>query len=86
MTFGLLVITLETLRPLTCSSFPFPFACIFTETHISYGFDAYPNGFDCTKPEVWKELPDYFVWAHAANAPWNVMFLPEFQGEYWFIP
>ena len=24
-----------------------------------YGFDAYPQGFDCKDPDIWRNLPDY---------------------------
>ncbi|PSS38122.1 hypothetical protein PHLCEN_2v29 [Hermanssonia centrifuga] len=45
-----------------------------------YGFDAYPNGFDCANPSQWSELPNYFVSAHESSAPWAPMYLPEYQG------
>ncbi|KAG6823207.1 hypothetical protein H0H87_001603, partial [Tephrocybe sp. NHM501043] len=47
-----------------------------------YGYDSYPNGFDCANPTVWKTdaVPEYFFDAHLGinpNAP-NAVY--EFQG------
>jgi hypothetical protein len=55
---------------------------VITPKWISYryGFDAYPGGFDCQHPEVMTELPNYFVSALDAVAPWAFMYLAEFQG------
>ncbi len=43
-----------------------------------YGFDAYPQGFDCRDPQAWRNLPDYsWVRQWVPNTP---MMMPEAQG------
>ncbi|MFJ9379540.1 beta-galactosidase [Streptomyces sp. NPDC101455] len=43
-----------------------------------YGFDAYPQGFDCSDPDAWKNLPDYsYVNAFKPESP---LLIPEAQG------
>ncbi|MER7690327.1 beta-galactosidase [Streptomyces sp. NPDC097610] len=43
-----------------------------------YGFDAYPQGFDCANPDAWKDLPDYsYVKAWKPGSP---LIIPEAQG------
>ncbi|MDX2521192.1 beta-galactosidase [Streptomyces stelliscabiei] len=43
-----------------------------------YGFDAYPQGFDCKDPDVWKNLPDYsYVNDWKPESP---LLIPEAQG------
>ncbi|GAB3978899.1 beta-galactosidase [Actinoallomurus acanthiterrae] len=44
-----------------------------------YGFDAYPQGFDCTKPDQWNDLPDY-SWVKTAYAADRPLLIPEAQG------
>ncbi|KAI0783507.1 glycoside hydrolase family 35 protein [Abortiporus biennis] len=45
-----------------------------------YGFDSYPNGFDCAHPPQWSELANYYISGHQNSAPWAPVFFPEFQG------
>jgi beta-galactosidase len=43
-----------------------------------YGFDAYPQGFDCSSPDTWKNLPDYsYVNDWKPESP---LLIPEAQG------
>ncbi|MEV3911426.1 beta-galactosidase [Streptomyces canus] len=43
-----------------------------------YGFDAYPQGFDCKDPDTWKNLPDY---AYVNDwKPESPLIIPEAQG------
>ncbi|MFF2937555.1 beta-galactosidase [Streptomyces mirabilis] len=43
-----------------------------------YGFDAYPQGFDCSHPDTWQNLPDYsYVKAWKPQSP---LLIPEAQG------
>ncbi|MFJ1970212.1 beta-galactosidase [Streptomyces sp. NPDC087903] len=43
-----------------------------------YGFDAYPQGFDCSDPDTWKNLPDYsYVNDFKPESP---LLIPEAQG------
>ncbi|MGW2640635.1 beta-galactosidase [Streptomyces sp. NPDC001348] len=43
-----------------------------------YGFDAYPQGFDCKNPDTWKNLPDYsYVKEWKPESP---LIIPEVQG------
>ncbi|MEW2048768.1 beta-galactosidase [Streptomyces sp. NPDC005476] len=43
-----------------------------------YGFDAYPQGFDCKNPDSWKNLPDYsYVNEWKPESP---LLIPEAQG------
>ncbi|WP_405560176.1 beta-galactosidase [Streptomyces canus] len=43
-----------------------------------YGFDAYPQGFDCKDPDTWKNLPDYsYVNEWKPESP---LIIPEAQG------
>ncbi|WP_445521233.1 beta-galactosidase [Streptomyces sp. NEAU-174] len=43
-----------------------------------YGFDAYPQGFDCKDPHTWKNLPDYsYVNEWKPESP---LIIPEAQG------
>ena len=45
-----------------------------------YGYDAYPQGFDCSKPTVWGQLPTSFRDVHNQQNPNGPNFIPEFQG------
>jgi len=54
-----------------------------------YGIDAYPNGFNCTYPDIWGALPTYFEGDHHSFNPNEPEYLPEFQGgstDYWGGP
>ncbi|MEU1933348.1 beta-galactosidase [Streptomyces coeruleorubidus] len=43
-----------------------------------YGFDAYPQGFDCKDPDTWRNLPDYsYVNEWKPESP---LIIPEAQG------
>ncbi|MGP3983187.1 beta-galactosidase [Streptomyces sp. KR80] len=43
-----------------------------------YGFDAYPQGFDCSAPDGWRNLPDYsYVGEWKPESP---LIIPEAQG------
>ncbi|MET7781978.1 beta-galactosidase [Streptomyces sp. NPDC005388] len=43
-----------------------------------YGFDAYPQGFNCSNPDTWKDLPDYsYVKDWKPQSP---LIIPEAQG------
>ncbi|KAF8076034.1 glycoside hydrolase family 35 protein [Lyophyllum atratum] len=47
-----------------------------------YGYDSYPNGFDCSNPYVWKSdaVPEYFWGAHVGINPEDLNAVYEFQG------
>jgi hypothetical protein len=44
-----------------------------------YGFDNYPNGFDCTDPSLWQEVPTHYSSSRVV-APYSPIYIPEFQG------
>ena len=44
-----------------------------------YGFDGYPQGFDCSNPAQWKGAPD-FRYVRQQDSPDTPLFIPEFQG------
>ncbi|TFK74453.1 glycoside hydrolase family 35 protein [Pluteus cervinus] len=47
-----------------------------------YGYDSYPNGFDCSNPYTWKAdaVPEYFWDAHLSVNPEDLNAVYEFQG------
>ncbi|KAF5370168.1 hypothetical protein D9758_001409 [Tetrapyrgos nigripes] len=47
-----------------------------------YGYDSYPNGFDCTHPTTWlaDAVPEYFFGAHEGFNPEDPNAVYEFQG------
>ncbi|KAF8665643.1 hypothetical protein AX16_000098 [Volvariella volvacea WC 439] len=47
-----------------------------------YGYDSYPNGFDCSHPDVWQPdaVPEWFWDAHLAANPEDPNAVYEFQG------
>ncbi|GLB33461.1 putative beta-galactosidase, domain 3 [Lyophyllum shimeji] len=47
-----------------------------------YGYDSYPNGFDCSNPYVWKSdaVPEWFWGAHMSINPEDLNAVYEFQG------
>ncbi|EPQ50957.1 glycoside hydrolase family 35 protein [Gloeophyllum trabeum ATCC 11539] len=45
-----------------------------------YGLDAYPQGFDCSNPEVWSALPTNWHDYHENTNPSQPWYFPEFQG------
>jgi hypothetical protein len=45
-----------------------------------YGLDSYPQGFDCSNPEVWSPVTtNYFAYHEEVN-PSEAWYFPEFQG------
>lgn len=44
-----------------------------------YAFDSYPQGFNCSTPQVWSSVPTNFASAHAYS-PGTPIFIGEFQG------
>ncbi|CAE7133094.1 unnamed protein product, partial [Rhizoctonia solani] len=51
-----------------------------------YGWDAYPLGFDCTNPSVWKELDSNMDSYHQNVNPAEPLYLAEYQGgsiDFW---
>ncbi|MFE2091460.1 beta-galactosidase [Streptomyces sp. NPDC059460] len=48
----------------------------FTKELDVEGYDSYPQGFNCSRPDVWRGLPDY----SGAKKPGEPLFLAEFQG------
>ncbi|KAF7331749.1 Beta-galactosidase [Mycena kentingensis (nom. inval.)] len=53
----------------------------FTNVDI-YGYDSYPNGFDCAHPDTWlpDAVPEYFYGAHLDINPQAPNSVYEFQG------
>ncbi|KAF8974695.1 glycoside hydrolase superfamily [Flammula alnicola] len=47
-----------------------------------YGYDSYPNGFDCSHPYTWASdaVPEYFWGAHLQYNPQDLNAVYEFQG------
>ncbi|KAG9019237.1 hypothetical protein FRB90_004799, partial [Tulasnella sp. 427] len=45
-----------------------------------YGFDAYPQGFDCAHPHNWKPVVDTYTEFHNRANPHQPLYIPEFQG------
>ncbi|KAF8323218.1 glycoside hydrolase family 35 protein [Clavulina sp. PMI_390] len=45
-----------------------------------YGFDGYPQGFDCSNPTVWSEVDSGYDTDHQMYSPAEPLWLPEFQG------
>ncbi|KAF5348545.1 hypothetical protein D9756_009580 [Leucocoprinus leucothites] len=45
-----------------------------------YGLDAYPQGFDCSNPTVWRGVPTNFHQYHTDVNPSQAWYIPEFQG------
>ncbi|KDQ12662.1 glycoside hydrolase family 35 protein [Botryobasidium botryosum FD-172 SS1] len=45
-----------------------------------YGFDSYPQSFDCSHPDVWKEVEKEYHPYHMATNPNQPLYIPEFQG------
>jgi hypothetical protein len=45
-----------------------------------YGFDSYPQSFDCSNPTVWKDLPTNWHERHMSINPDQPFWIPEFQG------
>ncbi|CAE6491515.1 unnamed protein product, partial [Rhizoctonia solani] len=51
-----------------------------------YGWDAYPLGFDCTNPSVWKEVDANMDAYHQNANPAEPLYLAEYQGgsiDFW---
>nr|GAT53820.1 glycoside hydrolase family 35 protein [Mycena chlorophos] len=55
----------------------------FTDVDI-YGYDSYPNGFDCFAPNDWAsdavDSTEYFWSSHLSISPQSPNLIPEFQG------
>ncbi|KAG7091627.1 hypothetical protein E1B28_010647 [Marasmius oreades] len=45
-----------------------------------YGLDSYPQGFDCSHPDVWNGVTLNYHQYHASANPSQVWYIPEFQG------
>ncbi|PFH52549.1 glycoside hydrolase family 35 protein [Amanita thiersii Skay4041] len=47
-----------------------------------YGYDSYPNGFDCANPTIWKEdaVPEWLWGGHEQYNPQDLNAVYEFQG------
>ncbi|KAF9258328.1 glycoside hydrolase family 35 protein [Marasmius fiardii PR-910] len=45
-----------------------------------YGLDSYPQGFDCSHPDVWRPVTLNYHQYHASANPSQVWYIPEFQG------
>ncbi|KAI5120764.1 hypothetical protein M0805_004727 [Coniferiporia weirii] len=45
-----------------------------------YGLDAYPQGFDCSDPEVWSPVTSNYHDYHEGTNPSQPFYFPEFQG------
>ncbi|KAL0566470.1 hypothetical protein V5O48_015544 [Marasmius crinis-equi] len=45
-----------------------------------YGFDAYPNRYDCAHPDVWKPVPENYHEYHLEVNSWQPLYIPEYQG------
>ena len=44
-----------------------------------YGFDSYPQRFDCANPDVWNPLQTDYRTYHAETNPKQPLYIPEFQ-------
>ncbi|KAF8204850.1 glycoside hydrolase family 35 protein [Pholiota molesta] len=53
----------------------------YTDVDV-YGYDSYPNGFDCSHPYTWASdaVPEYFWGAHMQYNPQDLNAVYEFQG------
>ncbi|KAG8744231.1 hypothetical protein FRC10_010593 [Ceratobasidium sp. 414] len=45
-----------------------------------YGVDSYPQGFDCSNPEVWSPVKTTYYDFHMRTNPHEPLYIPEFQG------
>lgn len=45
-----------------------------------YGFDSYPQRFDCSHPEKWVPMRDDYLKYHMETNPDQPLYIPEFQG------
>ncbi|KAF9522175.1 glycoside hydrolase family 35 protein [Crepidotus variabilis] len=45
-----------------------------------YGFDAYPNRYDCSHPDVWRPVPENYHDYHQDVNPSQPLYIPEYQG------
>ncbi|KAG9092038.1 hypothetical protein FS749_016050 [Ceratobasidium sp. UAMH 11750] len=45
-----------------------------------YGVDSYPQGFDCSNPEVWSPVKTTYYDFHKRTNPHEPLYIPEFQG------
>lgn len=45
-----------------------------------YGLDSYPQGFDCSTPEVWSPVVTNYHQYHEETDPAEPWYMPEFQG------
>ncbi|KAJ7648397.1 glycoside hydrolase family 35 protein [Mycena polygramma] len=45
-----------------------------------YGLDSYPQGFDCSNPEVWNPVTTNYFSYHERVNPSQAWYFPEFQG------
>lgn len=45
-----------------------------------YGFDSYPQSFDCALPEIWTPVDDGYYQYHLSASPEVPLLIPEFQG------
>ncbi|KAJ6517875.1 glycoside hydrolase family 35 protein [Mycena vitilis] len=45
-----------------------------------YGLDSYPQGFDCSNPEVWSPVTTNYFSYHERVNPSQAWYFPEFQG------
>ncbi|KAJ7743740.1 glycoside hydrolase family 35 protein [Mycena maculata] len=45
-----------------------------------YGLDSYPQGFDCSQPEVWNPVTTNYHSYHEQVNPSDAWYIPEFQG------
>ncbi|EEB90965.1 hypothetical protein MPER_10755, partial [Moniliophthora perniciosa FA553] len=45
-----------------------------------YGFDAYPNRYDCAHPNIWRPVPENYHEYHMEVNRWQPLYIPEYQG------
>ncbi|KAL0580562.1 hypothetical protein V5O48_001474 [Marasmius crinis-equi] len=45
-----------------------------------YGMDSYPQGFDCSHPDVWRNVTTNYHQYHESANPSQTWYIPEFQG------
>ncbi|ESK83683.1 glycoside hydrolase family 35 protein [Moniliophthora roreri MCA 2997] len=45
-----------------------------------YGFDAYPNRYDCAHPNIWRPVPENYHEYHMEANRWQPLYIPEYQG------
>ncbi|KAJ7125804.1 glycoside hydrolase family 35 protein [Mycena crocata] len=45
-----------------------------------YGLDSYPQGFDCSHPDVWNPVTTNYHTYHESANPAQAWYIPEFQG------